>query len=120
MGISAAGLFGATALGGSLAYGSPQAALARLRGDKLTAEPSFIDFGAIESGQTFDTSIAVRNWTDRPIRLVGGTSDCSCIATDGLPATIEPGEVQSIPPALDRQAFGARFVHANGGSVDRL
>ena len=37
------------------------------------------------------------NWTDEPVLVYGGTSDCSCVTTAGLPVTIPPGESREIP-----------------------
>jgi hypothetical protein len=81
---------------GSLAYGSTGAMVARLRGEHLSAEPYVVDFGSGDIGDDVRASTAIRNWTDAPVRVVGGTSDCSCITTDDLPLVIMPGESKSI------------------------
>jgi hypothetical protein len=81
---------------GSLVYGSPQAALARLRGDALTVSASYVDFGSGAAGQALEATVEVRNWTDHPVRLTGGTSDCTCVTTLDLPMTIPPGEVRPV------------------------
>lgn len=36
------------------------------------------------------------NQTNHPIRLIGGTTDCSCSVLGDLPVTIPPGEARSI------------------------
>lgn len=99
---------------GAWVYGSPEAALARLRGEALTVDRGFIDCGAGKPGETLEASIVVRNWTDHPVRIYGGTSDCSCVATKGLPLTIPAGGAavvpvrmrvpQSVPGAFTRRA----------------
>jgi hypothetical protein len=43
-----------------------------------------------------DAAVDVRNWSDRPVRLVGGTSDYSCVTTAALPVTIPPGEARAV------------------------
>lgn len=78
-------------------YGSTEAALAHLRGEALTLSPRHLDFGDGHPGQKLEATIEVWNWTDAPVRLIGGTSDCSCVTTDGLPVTIPPGESASVP-----------------------
>ncbi len=76
---------------GTWVYGSPGAALARLRGDTLTATPDYLGFGALQAGESRDASLTVSNWSDRPVRLIGGTSDCTCTTLADLPVTIPPG-----------------------------
>jgi hypothetical protein len=77
---------------GSWVYGSPGAALARLRGDPLTVNPDYLELGAIPVGESRDAALTVCNWSDRPVRLIGGTSDCTCTTLSDLPVTIAPGE----------------------------
>jgi hypothetical protein len=81
-------------------YGSPQAALARIRGDTVTISPRFLDVGSGKSGASLEGKIEVRNWTNKPVRIIGGTSDCSCVVTRDLPCTIAPGEVAEIAVEL--------------------
>jgi hypothetical protein len=92
---------------GMWACGSAPVALARLRGESLTFSPDQVDFGTVPAGQVVERSVEVRNWTDRPIRVIGGTSDCLYVTTVDLPLTISPGEtrsltivMQSAPPKL--------------------
>ena len=81
---------------GVAAYGSLEVAVAKLRGESLGTIPTTLDFGSGKSGELLTTSVTVRNYTDRPVRLIGGTSDCSCITTQDMPVTIEPGESATI------------------------
>lgn len=64
-------------LGGlaSLLYGSPEAALARLRGERVSLYPRLIDVGTGAPGQTYEAPVEVVNRTDHIICLVGGTLD---------------------------------------------
>lgn len=77
---------------GSVVFGSPNAALAYLRGESVTVRPSFLDVGAGKAGDVVEASVEVVNWTDKVVLVYGGTSDCSCIATSDLPLQIEPGK----------------------------
>jgi hypothetical protein len=91
------------AVGALVRYGSLEAALARLQGLALYA-PTYVDFGVAPAGQEVAQDITVTNGTDTPIRLIGGTSDCSCVTTSSLPLTIPPGERRAVrvilrPPA---------------------
>jgi hypothetical protein len=72
-----------------LALGSVEAAVAKLRGQTLST-PSYLDFGTGSGGELKPGIVTVRNWTDNPLRIIGGTADCSCIATADLPVTVPP------------------------------
>ncbi len=85
---------------GTWSYGSPAAALAHLRGEALAVKPEFVDCGTGKSGEILEAVVEVHNWSDRSVRVYGGTSDCSCIATKGLPVAIPPGESRLIPVIL--------------------
>lgn len=71
-------------------YGSPEVALARLRGELITVSTPYADFGRGQPGEVRDAVVEVRNWTDVPVRLIGGTSDCSCVTTANLPIVLPP------------------------------
>jgi hypothetical protein len=81
---------------GSWVYGSPHAALARLRGESLTVSHDYVDFGSGSAGQVIYRAVKVWNWSDGPVRLTGGTSNCTCVTTEDLPLTIPPGEARPI------------------------
>ena len=80
----------------SAAYGSPDAALAKLRGESLSVRPGVVDVGRGEPGQTLEATVEVVNRTAEPVRIYGGTSDCSCIATQDLPLTLAPNEAREL------------------------
>ncbi len=85
---------------GCLAFGSLGKAFAVLRGDTLGVSASVLDFGTGSPGDVLEASLQVVNYSDRPVRLVGGTSDCSCIATQDLPVTLNPGESSMVRVVL--------------------
>ena len=76
--------------------GSATAALAQLRGDVLTISPTLADLGDQSPGTISTTTIAIRNHSPQAVRLVGGTTDCGCAATQDLPVTIPPGGTTTI------------------------
>ena len=92
--------------------GSPAAILARLRGESLSVTHSYLDFGSGRPGEALEATAQVRNWGDRPSRLIGGTSDCSCTAVAELPVTIEPGGSAAIRIRL-------RVPAGDGGRLTR-
>jgi hypothetical protein len=70
---------------------TPTQALVRLRGDMVTVEPTTIDGGSAPRGTVKSVAVHLCNHTDKPIRVMGGTTDCSCITTDDLPLTLPAG-----------------------------
>jgi hypothetical protein len=94
--VGAAGILILLTAVGTLAYGSPAAALARLRGDVVTVSPDYVDFGGVSEGQSVERKVEVWNWTDGPVRLIGGSSDCTCVTTADLPLTIPPRERRAV------------------------
>ena len=68
--------------------GGVDTVLAKLRGLPFHTTPSVLDFGTGEAGTSIDRQLTVKNYKATPLRLIGGTSDCSCLATQSLPITI--------------------------------
>ena len=77
-------------------FGSVDAALAALRGGGVSVRPAVADIGRGLPGQTLETTVEVTNWTAASVRLIGGTSDCSCVATSDLPLTLGPHETKQL------------------------
>lgn len=73
-------------------YGSLDAALAHLRGERVSIRPGVVDMGRGAPGQSLEGSVELVNRTWESVRIIGGTSDCSCVATDDLPVILAPGE----------------------------
>ncbi len=79
-----------------LSNGRTAGLLAALRGEALTVEPGVTDIGVVASREPRFFQITLRNHTDRPIRIIGGTSDCSCMATQDLPAFVDSRQEVSL------------------------
>lgn len=75
-------------------YGSVPAAIAHLRGERVSVTPAVVDVGEGIAGETKTAKVEITNWTDEPIRIFGGTSDCSCTVLGDLPLTVAPKESQ--------------------------
>jgi hypothetical protein len=97
----------ATAFGIAWA-GSPRTLLAYLQGDTLIAD-SYVDLGTGSPEEQRTGFATITNLSSAPIRLIGGSSDCSCTITESLPRTVEPwGNIQvpirlAIPPETSGQ-----------------
>jgi hypothetical protein len=111
----AGGFLGTAAILGLLAgiahasFGSTQGALAYLRGERISVSPRLLDMGEGQPGEVREASVQLHNWTDKPVHLYGGTSDCSCVATDDLPITIAPGEGRAIRVKMRLPAANGAF-----------
>ncbi len=96
------GLTGSAALLALLAgvaywwFGSTEAGLAYLRGERLSVRPALVDAGEGAPGEMRAASVELVNWTDHAIHVVGGTADCSCVTTQDLPVTVPPLESRAI------------------------
>jgi hypothetical protein len=98
------------ALGGGivlLTFASPAEALAWFRGEAITVSPTVHDVGKGGPGEEQTFRVALTNRTKRPIRVVGGTTECACVATKDLPLTLAVGESRSIEVSV-------RFVGSPG------
>jgi hypothetical protein len=91
-------------------FPSLEASVAWLRGEPLLVTPGVVDLGPGKAGESRTAEVTVANLTDRPVRLIGGTSDCACTMLGDLPLTIPAGEWRAVPvtvkyPIEGRGAF---------------
>jgi hypothetical protein len=77
-------------------YGSLPETLLHLRAEPLTIEPSVTDLGVIPSGETRSFTVWLTNHSNHPIRIIGGTVDCSCNATTDLPLTVPRRQAREV------------------------
>jgi Protein of unknown function (DUF1573) len=77
-------------------HGSSAAAIAHLQGETIVVSPAVSDIGSGPVGQFQSFALAVTNYGDKPVRIVGGTSNCSCVSTDDLPVDIQPKQSGTI------------------------
>jgi hypothetical protein len=94
-----------------LLFDNPVDALAKLRGESITVEPVASDIGEGSVGEERVFRLQLSNRSNRGIRIVGGTSNCSCIATESLPITLLKGESKSINVKVKFSGSVGRFQH---------
>jgi Protein of unknown function (DUF1573) len=94
-----------------LASDDPATALARLRGDSITIDPAVCDFGSAPFGRERSLYVRLTNRADRPIRIVGGSADCRCLAIRSLPIILSAGETQTIEVKATFRGSSGRFRH---------
>lgn len=84
----------------SITFGSVPAAVAYFRGERLSVQPRLVELPKGVPGERRLAIVQLTNWTDRPIRLIGGTTDCSCTVLSDLPLTIPPKETRAVSVAV--------------------
>jgi hypothetical protein len=112
--LKAWGAVAAVLVGGALVLRSSDHAaisLARLRGESITIGPAVSDVGEGSAGDVRTFDVELTNRTDRRIRIVGGTSTCSCTAVKDLPITVTPGETRPISVSVAFRGSTGRFGH---------
>jgi len=88
---------------------SPWAAVAAVRGEPLVIEPSLSEVGDLPLGGSRDFRINVRNHGTRTVRIIGGSSDCSCIATEDLPIELPPRSARALTIRLKSRGTAGSF-----------
>jgi hypothetical protein len=102
-------------MGGLLVgFDDPWSALARLRGEAIRVEPAVSEVGVGVPGEEREFTVALVNSTGHTVRVIGGTSSCSCAATGDLPITLAPGETRPVRVTIGfrggKGMFQARFL----------
>lgn len=100
-------------IAGAFVAASPQPAdaLARLRGELVTAEPNIVSVGTGTVGETRHFAITLANHSAEPIRISGGTANCNCLTTDDLPLTISPGTSRPVNVVVAFRGEPGIFQH---------
>ena len=93
----------------ALSSGSSEVALAGFGGDEVAVRPGQIDFGTGHVGEQLPRTVTVHNLAAGPLTLLGGTADCSCVATADMPVTIPPGESRTVGLTLKLPATAGTF-----------
>ncbi len=110
--VGAAVLLALLAGGALLTFDDPLEALARMRGDSITVQPAVSDAGEGATGTVRTFRVQLVNHMDRPVRFLGGTTTCSCVATEDLPFIVEKGESGSIDLSVRFVGASGRFQHS--------
>lgn len=101
---------------GVMAFGTLDRATAFLANKTYSIAPGNINLGVSSQGDIREADVHISNWSARPLRVVGGTSTCSCLTTSDLPCTIEPGETATLrikirfPDSEGRSQHLAKFI----------
>ncbi len=99
-------------------FGSPFVAIHFLRGESIAVEPITTHVGDVIAGDRRNFTIRLSNLRDRPVKILGGTAKCSCIATAELPIVIRPNETQQINVEINLGVSPGRFQRSFGLYTD--
>jgi hypothetical protein len=94
------------------------AAAAYFRGERVAVSPRLVDLGAAAAGDIREVTVDVHNWTEGPIRLIGGTADCSCTVLENLPLDIPARERRSATVSIRMPAKPGIFTRKAGFLID--
>jgi hypothetical protein len=78
--------------------------------DALSVEPRLSSIGEGPRGEMRTFALSIRNNTDRPVRVVGGTYNCFCVAIESLPVVIPAGEAREISVSAQITGRDGSFV----------
>jgi hypothetical protein len=70
---------------GRLRFGSVSATVDSRRGQSLLVDERAKSVSGVQAGSQVVVSYAVTNISDRPVRLIGASSSCSCTVIQDLP-----------------------------------
>ncbi|MFT3881507.1 MAG: DUF1573 domain-containing protein [Gemmatales bacterium] len=104
-------IVGLVVLGFTLFTKNPWATLARLRGETLSVQPAVTQVGEGSQGESRVFQVILQNYSEKPIRVVGGTTSCTCVATADLPLTIPAGENKTINVKINFSGSLGKFLH---------
>jgi hypothetical protein len=85
------------------------AALAALRGERISVKPAIGDVGNGRAGEKRAFEIQLTNHAATPINVFGGGSSCGCDPTGDLPLALAPGESRSIRVQVSFAGSPGRF-----------
>lgn len=100
-----------------LCFGSVPAAIAHFRGERVSL-PRLVQVEDGFPGEQRTVSVEVANWTDEPIRLIGGTADCTCTVLGDLPVAIPAKESRSVSVEINLSKRPGIYTRNAGFLVD--
>jgi len=87
----------------------PARLLAQLRGESIIVQPGETNVGEGRPGEQRTFGLELVNNGEQPIRIIGGTANCSCMAIADLPVEIGPGRATKIRVTLYFKGMPGRF-----------
>jgi hypothetical protein len=89
-------------------FGSIGFAVGYMRGERLFAHATSVV--SASKGEEQELDLVVANLDDRPVRILGGLSSCSCLVPLGLPALLPANDRSTIRIMFRPQGRSGRFA----------
>jgi hypothetical protein len=84
----------------ALNFSSPGDAVLYLKGARLIIEPATVSLGQGRAGEELAGTFTARNLSSKPIMIMGASTTCDCVATEGLPVSIRARGSRVLRPRL--------------------
>ena len=92
-------------------YGSTEVAVAALQGKPLVVGSSLLDLGAVPADEGATGTVVIHNRSGGLVRLIGGSTDCTCTLIQDLPLDVPPGESRTVTVGFRAPAGAGNFRH---------
>lgn len=77
-------------------FGSIPSALSYLRGARLIPLCYSVQAGPVARGEERTLEFKLRNWSDKPIVILGAKSSCTCVSLGDFPVQVPPGGTNNL------------------------
>jgi len=76
------------------------------RASRVAVEPSILDLGHCQAGQSVTGSWTLRNLTETPLEIKGFRVSCGCISLDEVPQILPPHACHVMPVSMEIASAG--------------
>lgn len=80
----------------SVGFGSLPVAIRYVRGERLIVEPVRFKLRGLKVDPPRTVATYVRNFTGRPVKLLGASTRCACVFAQDLPTNVAAGETRRL------------------------
>jgi len=81
-------------------FGSIPSALRYLQGARLIPLRYSVQAGTVARGEERILEFTLRNWSDKPIMILGAKSSCTCVSLGDFPTCVLPGGTDKLAVRL--------------------
>lgn len=95
---------------GTYTFGSPELAFAYARGYDFVLDDPVIELGECDRDEVREVAFRFVNLKSTPLKIVGASTSCNCVVTEGLPLQVPPRSTVSIPVQVHLKANDPDFL----------
>jgi hypothetical protein len=89
-------ILGVNASYGHARFGSIAAALSAMRGDSLLVDQPLKSLDGVRPGSRVEIRYLLTSVSNRPIRILGAATSCTCTMMENIPMTLASSESKSV------------------------